>query len=329
MTRGEGIYKELCFTCHGNDGRGTQKVGAPAGTTMAPSLASSPRMTGHRDHVIKMLLHGMTGPLDGERYEEVMVPMGSNQDQWIADVASFVRNSFGNSSALVTPADVARVRAATANRKTPWTVEELTASLPTMLPAETSWKVTASHNTETARRALTFAPWSSGVPQAAGMWLQVELPQAVSLTEIQFTSGGGGRGGGGGGGGGRAGGGPWWPQARPQLERPVNLARRCNLLSFRRRLRQLRRESKRATACRRRDRRPRAGSRAATRCKSRSTACPGRPSLPARAPPARRRSRSRQFRQRFVRMTQTATADGAPPWAMQNLKLYQSGSTAR
>ena len=72
-----------------------QKVGAPAGTTMAPSLASSPRIAGHRDHVIKTLLHGMTGPLDGERYEEVMVPMGSNLDQWIADVASFVRNSFG------------------------------------------------------------------------------------------------------------------------------------------------------------------------------------------------------------------------------------------
>ena len=106
---------------------------------MAPSLASaSPRVTGHRDHVVKTLLHGMTGPLDGERYEEVMVPMGSNQDQWIADVASFVRNSFGNSSALVTAADVARVRAATANRKTPWTVEELTASLPALLPAETT-----------------------------------------------------------------------------------------------------------------------------------------------------------------------------------------------
>jgi hypothetical protein len=32
---------------------------------------------------------------------------------------------------------------------------------------------------------------------------------------------------------------------------------------------------------------------------------------------------------KFVRITQTATADGAPPWAMQNLKLLQSGSTVR
>ena len=67
-------------------------------------------------------------------------PDGSNQDQRIADVASFVRNGFGNASAFVTPTEVARVRASTANRKTPWTVEELTASLPQPLAPETTWQ---------------------------------------------------------------------------------------------------------------------------------------------------------------------------------------------
>ena len=44
---------------------------------------------------------------------------------------------------------------------------------------------------------LSFLGWTTGVPQQAGMWLQVELPAPVRLTELQFTAStiGGGRGG--------------------------------------------------------------------------------------------------------------------------------------
>jgi hypothetical protein len=52
---------------HGEDGRGEQMPGAPAGTTRAPALASSPRVVGHQDYVIKTLLHGLTGPVSGAR----------------------------------------------------------------------------------------------------------------------------------------------------------------------------------------------------------------------------------------------------------------------
>ena len=44
--------------------------------------------------------------------------MGTNSDQWIADVATFIRNSFGNTGAFVTTQDVARVRRATVDRRT-------------------------------------------------------------------------------------------------------------------------------------------------------------------------------------------------------------------
>ena len=88
LERGETIYKELCMTCHGPDGLGTPKEGAPAGTTMAPALAGSRRVQDYRDYVIKALLHGVTGPVDGDTYSEVMVPMGTNKDDWIAAVAS-------------------------------------------------------------------------------------------------------------------------------------------------------------------------------------------------------------------------------------------------
>ena len=65
-----------------------------------------------------------------------MIPMGTNTDQWIAAVASYVRNSFGNSGLVRHAADVARVRAATDARKTMWTPEELEASVPQLLLAQ-------------------------------------------------------------------------------------------------------------------------------------------------------------------------------------------------
>ena len=107
--------------------------------------------------------------------------MGANRDDWIAAAASYIRNSFGHSAGFVTAADVARVRAATASRKTPWTVAEIEAALPRMLDAQPSWRATASHNTADAPRALTLAGWTSGAPQQAGMWFQVELPAPVAL----------------------------------------------------------------------------------------------------------------------------------------------------
>jgi mono/diheme cytochrome c family protein len=202
LERGGVIYTELCYACHGADGRGAPTPGASAGATLAPSLAGSPRVNGHRDYVIKSVLHGLSGPLDGRSYPQVMVAMGTNSDQWIADITSYVRNSFGNIGALATSADVARVRTATGTRS-PWTVAELEASLPRALVPDPSWKVTASHdgrpspqaNAEggynylgNAAGALSFLGWTTGAPQQPGMWFQIELPAPATLTEIQFTS---------------------------------------------------------------------------------------------------------------------------------------------
>jgi hypothetical protein len=164
---------------------------------MSPPLAGSPRVTGHRDYVIKTLLHGLTGPLDGRTYTQVMLPMGAQNDQWIAAIASYIRNEFGNSAPFVSPDDVARVRAAAGDRKAMWTAAEIEAALPRLLPVDPTWTATASHNAERAAGALTLAAWTTGVPQEPGMWLQVELPQPATVSELQFDSGqpGGRRGG--------------------------------------------------------------------------------------------------------------------------------------
>jgi glucose/arabinose dehydrogenase/mono/diheme cytochrome c family protein len=247
LLAGERIYRELCFSCHGEDGKGAPAGGVTGGPLLGAPIAGSPRVTGHRDFVIQVMLHGLTGPIEGVAMSEgsVMVPMASNSDEWIADVSNFIRNAFGNSGRpLITPAQVAAVRRTT-TRRAPWTVAELTAALPALLTNAAEWKVSASLNTAAAA-ALVSAPgaprWDTGAPQAPGQWFQIELPQPTLIAEIQIDAtaptgratgglggfgglggtvtppparggGGGGRGGGGRGGGGR--GGPAAPVGGP------------------------------------------------------------------------------------------------------------------
>ena len=198
LQQGAGVYAELCVTCHGPDGKGMPVDGAPAGTMKAPPLAGSARVQAHYSYVVNAVMHGLTGPVDGNTYTDVMIPMGTNKDDWIAAIASYVRNGFGNTGTIISPADVARVRAATASRKASWSVEELESMLPRLIAAQPTWIATASHNPQTAPAALTGGAWSTGGPQQAGMWFQLELPSAMSITEIQFNSpgvvAGGGRG---------------------------------------------------------------------------------------------------------------------------------------
>ena len=137
-SEGDKVYKELCFTCHGEDGRGAPQDGGPAGTIMAPPLVGSPRVQGHRDYVIKTLLHGMTGPLDGQDLSGGRHDADGRQQRRVDREPS--RPTCATASATAPrssrAADVARVRAATAARKTLWTPEELEATVPRVMVAQ-------------------------------------------------------------------------------------------------------------------------------------------------------------------------------------------------
>ena len=291
MERGEAIYKEVCFACHGDDGRGTSLAGGPAGATMAPSLASSTRVQGHRDYVTKTLLHGMDGPIDGKTYAGgVMAPMGTNRDEWIAAIASYVRNSFGNVGSFVSTADVSRVRADTASRKTFWKVDELMASLPTPLEVLPTWKASASHNPGSALGALNFASWTTGAPQQPGMWFQVELPEPTVVTEIQFNAAGSGFPGGGrgrGAAGAPAAAGAGTPTAAPPPPAgPYPRAYKVEMSTN--------------------------GSSWKTVAEGQGT--PGATTI-AFAP----------IEAKFIRISQTATAEDGAVWSMQRFRLYRPG----
>ncbi|WP_114784504.1 DUF7133 domain-containing protein [Botryobacter ruber] len=110
IAEGATIYKQLCATCHGPDGRGRALGG---GQLHAPPLAGSPRLQG-KDKVlpIQIMLHGLKGPIDGKEYADMMPSMAAQSDEWIASVLSYVRNSseFGNNASIITPADVQQVR---------------------------------------------------------------------------------------------------------------------------------------------------------------------------------------------------------------------------
>jgi mono/diheme cytochrome c family protein len=189
--RGGTAYFQLCHICHGQDGTGTPIPDDPDERKMAPSLSGSKRVIGRPEYVITALLFGVTGPVDGANYEGLMVPMQSYGDAWIADVASFIRTSFENSASMITSNQVARVRKKIGDRADPFTVPEILSMMPVALTNQAAWKVTASHNSSAAANAINRSStnaWTSGSPQAAGMWLQIELPEPATLWEINLQS---------------------------------------------------------------------------------------------------------------------------------------------
>lgn len=191
LKKGEATFKELCFACHGFDGKGMAMQGQAPGTTMAPPLAKSATVTGHPDALTLVLLHGMSGPVNGKTYEAQMVPMGNNADEWIANVASYIRNSFQNRGSFVTAADVKRLRAAHASRTLAWTEPEVKAMQPVVLRDTKGWKLTASHHPGGCDAAIDGKPdtrWDTHATQVPGQWFQIELPSPTPLAGIRLDT---------------------------------------------------------------------------------------------------------------------------------------------
>ena len=191
LKKGEGIYKTLCFSCHGKDGRGAPIPDGKKGETLAASFINNRTILGHPDLSINVVLHGLTGPVDGKTYPNQMIPMKSYDDEWIASVLSYVRNSFGNNAPFIEPTQVAKVRKETASRKTPWTINALRGSVPRFLKERKQWKLTASHKPEATGSAVDGnlgTRFDTGSPMVPGMWFQVELPAAREVSGLRLDA---------------------------------------------------------------------------------------------------------------------------------------------
>jgi mono/diheme cytochrome c family protein len=109
-----------CTACH-----------MPTGLGLAgafPPLAGSEWVTGRVEVPIALVLHGMQGEVTvkGAKYNGVMTPWGAMfSDQEIANVVTYIRSQWGNKASAATAADVAKVRAATKARTTPFTAAEV------------------------------------------------------------------------------------------------------------------------------------------------------------------------------------------------------------
>jgi len=119
MKRGQAVYNRTCFACHQPTGMGLPPV--------FPPLAGSEWVAMDASVAIRNIVQGMQGPITvkGATYNGMMPPVAVVTDKDIADVVTYVRNSFGNSGAEVTEAEVKAIKAKYADRKTPWTAEEL------------------------------------------------------------------------------------------------------------------------------------------------------------------------------------------------------------
>ncbi|MES2458033.1 MAG: c-type cytochrome [Bacteroidota bacterium] len=125
VMQGATIFKQLCATCHGADGKGISIGGKDM---PAPPLAGAKDVNGNPEKLIKILLHGLSGPIDGKNYADVMPALGANTDDYIASVLSYIRSDLGNKAGIVNPAAVKKVRDLTAGRTKAWTTQELNSS---------------------------------------------------------------------------------------------------------------------------------------------------------------------------------------------------------
>jgi mono/diheme cytochrome c family protein/glucose/arabinose dehydrogenase len=118
VLHGASSFQQLCATCHGPDGKGLPSM-------LAPPLAGSPRVNGSKDVLIRILLNGLKGPVDNKNYPDVMPPQNANNDEYIASVLSYIRNSLGNHADVIQPGEVKKIRKETTDRHDSWTLNEL------------------------------------------------------------------------------------------------------------------------------------------------------------------------------------------------------------
>ncbi len=106
MDNGKTIYLSRCLACHQVDGGGVPRLNAPLDGASAVIAADKAKL-------IRIVLKGYSDrvEIDGEYYSNNMAGHADLKDQQVADVLTYIRNSWSNKASAVTAAEVKAIRA--------------------------------------------------------------------------------------------------------------------------------------------------------------------------------------------------------------------------
>jgi len=104
IAKGKGVFMQTCFVCHQINGEGIPG--------QIPPLAKSDYMMADKFRAVRNILFGQTGEVvvNGKKYNGTMIPLTYLSDEDVANVVTYVMNSFGNSGEAVKPEEVRRIR---------------------------------------------------------------------------------------------------------------------------------------------------------------------------------------------------------------------------
>ncbi|WP_374356983.1 copper-containing nitrite reductase [Thermomonas sp.] len=106
IAAGKVLFAGTCSTCHQPDGAGMAGV--------FPPLAGSDYIKANPKRLPEIILHGLVGPVtvNGKDYNSNMPPMSQLTDDEVANIGTYVLNSWGNPGGQVSKAEAAAARAA-------------------------------------------------------------------------------------------------------------------------------------------------------------------------------------------------------------------------
>lgn len=104
---GSVLYNGTCSVCHMNNGQGLPDV--------FPPLAQSDYLLADKRRAVEVVLNGLSGPItvNGKQYSSVMPPMSQLNDDEVANILTYVLNSWGNDGGSVSTEMVREIRATT------------------------------------------------------------------------------------------------------------------------------------------------------------------------------------------------------------------------
>ena len=102
MDSGKKIYASLCLNCHQAEGTGSLNFNPPL---------NGKGVSEDKQKLIEIVIRGQANEeINGKSYQKVMPPNPELKDQEVADVLTYIRNSFGNKASSVKVSEVKSAR---------------------------------------------------------------------------------------------------------------------------------------------------------------------------------------------------------------------------